>query len=258
MAGVGPLASAALPRDLRMQVGGELPVRDDPPNAPNPEWSVSPTFTPAARRLGLVSAFGAAGLEALYVACLAVGLATLPSPDVPIQDPWFTLMELLIVAMMPSMVTLMVALHAWAPPARRAFALAAALFMAAAALLTTALHMAVLLLARRPPYDEMAWLFAFTWPSVVYVLDIVAWDVFFALAALCAAPVFFAGPSGSAPERRIGWLFAVSGGLALAGLAGVVVGDMQVRNIGIVGYAVVFPVAAGLTGVRFVATSAAP
>jgi hypothetical protein len=39
--------------------------------------------------------------------------------------------------------------------------------------------------------------------------------------------------------------------LALAGLSGVVVGDMQVRNIGIVGYAGVFPVAALLLAVLF-------
>jgi hypothetical protein len=43
----------------------------------------------------------------------------------------------------------------------------------------------------------------------------------------------------------------VSGVLALAGLAGVFLNDMQVRNIGIVGYAVVFPVAAALIGILF-------
>jgi hypothetical protein len=43
----------------------------------------------------------------------------------------------------------------------------------------------------------------------------------------------------------------VSGVLALAGLSGVVAGDMQLRNIGIVGYLGVFLVVAGLLAVLF-------
>jgi hypothetical protein len=39
--------------------------------------------------------------------------------------------------------------------------------------------------------------------------------------------------------------------LALAGLSGVVAGDMQLRNIGIVGYLGVFLVVAGLLAVLF-------
>lgn len=32
----------------------------------------------------------------------------------------------------------------------------------------------------------------------------------------------------------------ISGGLALAGLRGVITGEMQLRNIGVIGYAAVF------------------
>ena len=39
------------------------------------------------------------------------------------------------------------------------------------------------------------------------------------------------------------WKDRASGALALAGLSEVIVGDMQLRNIGIVGYAGVFPIA---------------
>jgi hypothetical protein len=42
-----------------------------------------------------------------------------------------------------------------------------------------------------------------------------------------------------------------SGVLALAGLGGVVVGNMQVRNVGIVGYTVVFSVVALLLAILF-------
>ncbi|MFN2371195.1 MAG: hypothetical protein ABR506_08585 [Candidatus Krumholzibacteriia bacterium] len=88
---------------------------------------------------------------------------------------------------------------------------------------------------------------SFRWPSVVYALDILAWDVFFPLAMLLAAPVFAGG-------GFVGWirrLMVTSGLLALAGLAGVVTGNMQLRNVGIVGYVGVFVVVAGLLAVLF-------
>jgi hypothetical protein len=43
----------------------------------------------------------------------------------------------------------------------------------------------------------------------------------------------------------------ISGALALGGLSGVILDDAQFRNIGIVGYAGVFPVAALLLAILF-------
>jgi hypothetical protein len=45
-------------------------------------------------------------------------------------------------------------------------------------------------------------------------------------------------------------LFA-SAALAFLGLAGVALADMQVRNIGIIGYAVLFPIAAAMLACLF-------
>jgi hypothetical protein len=78
-------------------------------------------------------------------------------------------------------------------------------------------------------------LFAWTWPSVAYALDILAWDVFFALSVLFAAPVFGTGRL----ETWVRALLVVSGVLSLAGLVGVPLADMTDRDIGIVGYALV-------------------
>jgi hypothetical protein len=46
-------------------------------------------------------------------------------------------------------------------------------------------------------------------------------------------------------------LLVASGALALAGLSGVILGDMRLRNIGIVGYSGVFPVVALLLLILF-------
>jgi hypothetical protein len=85
---------------------------------------------------------------------------------------------------------------------------------------------------------------------VVYALDILGWDVFFALSMLFAAPVL----SGGRLATLIRVLMIASGVLALAGLSGVAVGDMQLRNIGIVGYVGVFLVVAALLAVLFYRT----
>lgn len=52
-------------------------------------------------------------------------------------------------------------------------------------------------------------------------------------------------------RRRPRALMIISGSLAIAGLRGVITGDMQLRNIGVIGYAAVFPPATALLAIRF-------
>jgi hypothetical protein len=210
-------------------------------------------FTTTARRLGVGSAAATAVLLIAYAATLAVGLASLASPDQPIGDPMFWILEVLIIAMMPAMVALMVAVHAWAPPPLKTLSLVSVVFMGLLAGLTCSLHFVVLTLSRQPGFAEQPWLplfMSFRWPSVAYALDILGWDVFFALSMLFAAPVFRGGRLAS--WVRVGMI--VSGVLALAGLVGVALGDMQVRNIGILGYVVVFLVVCVLLAGLFLRT----
>jgi hypothetical protein len=200
----------------------------------------------SAQRLAVFSGSAVAWLCGVYVIVLSIGLWTLPSPAHPIQDPWFTLMELLILAIAPAMVAWAVALHAGAAAERKALALAAVAFMSMSAAVTCVVHFSILTLARAPAFAGEPWarlVFAFQWPSVVYALDILAWDVFFALGALCAALALPGGERRLAVVRSL--LFAAAA-LSFLGLAGLLLADMRVRNIGIVGYAVLFPLAAGL------------
>lgn len=203
------------------------------------------TFPSPARRLGVASGTMVAFLCVLYGVALSVGLLTLPSPDDPIQNPWFTLMEVLILAISPAMVGLTIALHAWAPPGRKSLALAGVVFMSLCTGITCAVHFAVLTLSRHPAFAGQDWaplVFSFTWPSIAYALDILAWDVFFPLGALFAA----AAIQGKGLARTVRVLLFVSAALAFLGLAGVPLSNMRVRNIGILGYALIFPLAAAL------------
>jgi len=186
----------------------------------------------------------------VYAAVLSIGLLTLPSPDRQIQQPWFALMEILIIAISPATVALAVALHAWVPRERKSLALAGVAFMSMSAVVTCSVHFAILTLSRQSAFASADWarlVFAFEWPSVAYALDILAWDIFFPLGAFFAA----AAIQGSGRASAVRSLLFASAVLALVGLAGVPLADMQVRNIGIIGYAVLFPIAAGLLASLF-------
>ena len=211
-------------------------------------------FTVSARRLGLASPIATVVLMVAYAVTLVVGLVTLPSPDAPIGDPMFTILEVLILALMPAVVSLMAALHAWASPPFKALTLAAVIFMAMVAVVTCCVHFVVLTVSRSPAFADQPWaplLLSFRWPSVAYALDILAWDVFFPLSMFLAAPAL----RGGRLARWIRALMIASGVLALAGLSGVVTGDMQLRNIGILGYVGVFLVVAVLVSVLFYRTA---
>ena len=207
-------------------------------------------FTATARGLGILSAAATVILLVAYAVTLAVGLASLKSPQEPIDDPMFTILEVLIILMMPAMVALMVAVHAWAPMHAKTLSLTSLVFMGMLAGLTCSVHFVILTLSRQPEFAGQPWLplvLSFNWPSVAYALDILGWDVFFPLSMLFAAPVFW----GTRLAAWIRVLMTASGVLALAGLSGVVVGDMQLRNIGIVGYVGVFLVVTALLAVLF-------
>ncbi len=207
-------------------------------------------FTATARRLGIFSAAATVILLVAYALTLAVGLASLESAQQPIGDPMFTILEVLIIVMMPAMVALMVAVHAWAPMQAKTLTLTSLVFMGLLAGVTSVVHFCVLTLSRQPEFAGRPWeslVFPFAWPSAVYAVDILAWDVFFPLSMLFAAPVF----RGSHLAAWIRVLMIASGVLSLAGLSGVVAGDMQLRNIGIVGYVGVFLVVVALLAILF-------
>jgi hypothetical protein len=195
--------------------------------------------------LAIAAGFSVAGLTASYAFVLVLGLLKLPSPNHQIQEPWFTLMELLILAIAPAIVMFCIGLHAWVPPANRAAALSAVIFMSSCATVTSAVHFSIFTLAKLPAFQSQEWaplVFAFRWPSVAYALDILAWDVFFPIGAVSTALALRRIPR----FRLESWLLGSSAALAVIGLVGIPLADMSVRNVGIVGYALVYPFAAAL------------
>jgi hypothetical protein len=133
--------------------------------------------------------------------------------------------------MAPIMVTLMVAVHACAPPRARGFSLTALGWMLVVASLTMTVHFIELTVVRRiepgavPGFPR---LFGFEWPSLLYAIDIAAWDPFLGLSLLFAPPVF-ANQRHAAARRGL----LLSGSLCLAGLLGPAINVLAWRGIGI-------------------------
>ena len=198
-------------------------------------------FTEMDRRIGICAALAVFVSEVAYAPVLVLGFLALKSPEEPIPDPYFSILELIIIVMAPLLVVLMVVVHAYAPRDRKTYSLTALVFMTILAGITSCVHFVILTVSRQMESTGLLWLsflFSFRWPSVVYALDILAWDLFFGLSMLFAAPVFKIGRL----ERLVRFGLVLSGVLSLAGLIGPVTGNMQLRNIGIVGYVGVFSV----------------
>ncbi len=131
-------------------------------------------LAPELRTFGRAACWAVFFLNLAYFFPLTIGLLTLKSPLDPISDPYITIMEVLILLMVPFMVASMVAVYYYAPVGVKPFALAALAFMALSAGLTACVHFSILTVGRQFEAAGLDWaprFFAFRWPSVVYALD---------------------------------------------------------------------------------------
>jgi divalent metal cation (Fe/Co/Zn/Cd) transporter len=176
-------------------------------------------------------------LGVTYVVVIAAGFIANRTTKDPVKDPHLAIAEILILMMAPVLLTLSAAMHYSVPADVRPYTLISLGWMVAAVATTSIVHLVELVVARRlriqdfPAHQQV---FGFRWPSILYAVDIAAWDIFFALAVLFAVPAF-----DGQSTVQVGLL--ATGLLALAGLVGPAVGNIAWRSIGIFGYAVVFP-----------------
>ena len=205
-------------------------------------------FTKPDRTFGSSAALAVFILIVIYAITTTLGFLSLKSPQDQIGDPYFTIMEVLIILLVPPLIASMIAIHAYAAPGAKPYSLMALVFMVVMGTITSGLHFTVLTVSRQIEAVGLAGaplFFSFKWPSVAYTLDILAWDWFFALSMLFAVPVFGEGRL----EKTLRYFLIASGVLSLIGLLGVPLAIMNVgywfvvRNIGIVGYALIAPIA---------------
>jgi hypothetical protein len=219
----------------------DLVVRGTLPEPAGIERQAPTGWTATDRNVGRWACYVFFTLSLAYVPAMGAGFIANGSLSAPIRDPYLAIMELLILPLAVSIVVVFAVVHAYAGSSGRALSLAGLALGTLAAGITICVHLVLLTVGREadattlPGYDA---LFSWRWPSVVYALDVAAWDLCLGCALISAAFAFL-GDGLSAFVRR-GLL--LSGALCLAGLLGAALGNMDVRNIGIVGYALVLPV----------------
>ena len=199
------------------------------------------------RKVGRTTCYLIFGLGVFYAIITVIGLLSLESSNEVIRNPYFTIMEIMSILIALLMTISMVAVHIYASSVDKFFSLTAMTFMFIATGITTSVHFIILSLNNSAEPHQLinfSILFTFKWPSVVYALDILAWDLFFGLSMLFAAQVF----KKDRFERNLKKLLITTGTLSLIGLIGVPLQNMQIRNIGIIGYAITGPVAFLLIG----------
>jgi hypothetical protein len=213
----------------------ELPPRrevDSPPSA---------TWTSTDRTVGQAACWVIFVLSVAYVPVMLAGFVANGGFDEPIADPYLAVMELLILLMAIPLVALFACLHAYAPANRKTLTLSAFALVSVAVGITVCVHMVLLTAGRQldastsPGYSL---LLSWTWPSVVFALDIASWDFFLGFGLLLAAAAF----TGPGIPRLVRRGLLLSGTVCLFGLAGAATGNMGLRDIGIAGYAVILPV----------------
>ncbi len=205
-----------------------------------PELTPDPTFAARARRLGIAAAWMAFIVVEVYA--IVSGLA-FASQGRPVESgPYLSIMALLVVVMGPFLVLSMVAVHAFAPPIRKAQALAALAFMIACVAITSCINFMLLLVNSRPDLFSESWRALFLpcrWPVPAFVLDNFVWGWFFGISMLVAAPVF----GGDTLHSALRAVMILSGALCLTGLVWLTVSPGQAIIIGILGWGAAGPVA---------------
>jgi hypothetical protein len=196
----------------------------------------------ADRRIGMWAALTVVALGLAYVITGAVGYFF--GADQPehfgVVDPALAVLEVLIILSVPPMITMMAALHAGTRSERQTYSRVALAFMVLLGGVTTAIHFVELTVVRRidPAHSPgLANILSFRWPSAIFALDLLAWDVFLGLSMLFAARAV----DRDARDRRVRYSLLATGALCLAGTLGPVSGDLRFQVIAIAGYAFMFP-----------------
>jgi hypothetical protein len=172
----------------------------------------------------------------LYIIVVTVGIGTADKASGKISDQVLVIMEVLTLLSAIAFLLLSVSLHFLTSKKLRIFSMTGLLFMAISTALTCCVHFIGLTVSKDliKVNNSFEGLFSFNWPSLLFSIDILAWDLFFGLAFLFLGIPFL----HCKEERKIGVIMIISGMFSLLGLIALPLNNMNIRFIGIFGYTV--------------------
>ena len=199
----------------------------------------------SARRIGYLSSIGLALVGFVYVGVVVLGILE-AGFDEPIKDPILGVMEAITLVSATLVVVLMASIYVTAAQEYKVFGIIALSFGVIMAGLTSAVHFVALTTGRQTDFAVLVW------PSTLYAVELLAWDVFLGLSLLFAAVTF----PGTGLQSAVRWSLVTAGALSLLGTIGPLLGDMTLQRFGILGYGVILPIASLLLA-RFFASQTA-
>ena len=190
----------------------------------------------------------------LAIAYILTGLVGITAPDTSGRraglqqvDPYLAILETIMIAVVVTQVVLFSALHAIAQPDQKTYSLIALIFVSLVAAISGGVHFVMLTVGRQSGNVAIPGPGPFyPWPTVLFSLDLLAWDVFQGLGLLFAAAAF-----QGKDLRRPFQAPCFSGCLCIIGVAGPASGDLRFQIPAIFGYAGGWTVACALLAVLF-------
>jgi hypothetical protein len=167
--------------------GGHMKILERRPGGPGLDGSAGKgtaaglAGTKTDRWIGMWSARVLAAFGVAYAVTMVAGFAAMGNLSKPLEDPYLAIMEVLILVMAPVLVLLAVVIHACAPEGTKTYSTTALGWMLLVAGFTMTVHLVQLTVVRRIDSGAIhgfQYLFNWHWPSVLYGVDIVAWDIF--------------------------------------------------------------------------------
>lgn len=211
--------------------------------APHEPVTTPPAWSRTAQRIGISSAFGLLVVGVLYVSVIVAWMLVVGTPADPVGDPYLATMEGLTIVSAVLLVGFCAAIACLCEPERKILGVLTLVTGALAAALTISVHFVQLTAVRQMWREGMVDDYRLVWPSRVFAVEYVAWDLLVGCTMILAAASL-----GPRPERRRArFVLGFGGACCLAGLLGPASGQMRLQTLGIVGYALLLPAAAYLT-----------
>jgi hypothetical protein len=177
------------------------------------------------------SAFTLSALGSLYLLVTGYGMSSVGLSE-PIVGLTLTIMELITLLTAPLLIVLVSTIYSTEKPEHKVYCNISLCFTVVATGITSAVHF-VSLTAMKQTGAQMI-----IWPSTLYALELLAWDVFLGL-ALCFLSAAYVGRG---LKRYIRSGLIIAGVLCLTGILGPASGDMRFQFIAVVGYGLIMPV----------------
>lgn len=175
-------------------------------------------------------------LGIIYIVLIAIGIMTQSKENGYIKDDIRILMEILTMFSAVLLLLFTISINQLVEDERKVFSLFSVLMMLGLVILTFSCHFINITVGKElnDSNKSFSYLVSLTWPSVIFAIDILAWDVFFGFSFIALGiSIIKSKIWGILPIIMI-----VSGILSLVGLIAIPLKNMNIRYIGVFGYTV--------------------